>query len=242
MRSERKEKDIGFVSAVSALIAGIKGSTRGKSLYVAPNPRRTPTMSSNPEAPGFLTDVGHANRTLKNGTVLFRAGDRATRLFRLQEGAVRLERTTPDGQLVVTGYLEAGDVFPVASLFSDRYHCDAVVTTGGEVEEYASERVLGKLTGDAKAGVEAVHYLALQIRRQRELIEILRITGADDRVMAWLRTRSRDGVFELPGDAQTLAAQLSMARETLYRSLSRLAKTGRIKRSGSTIRLRRSVV
>lgn len=80
-----------------------------------------------------LFDVIPDHRSLTAGAALFRQGDTSFGIFLLVNGRIRLQRITPDGAAVSIHLARPGELFAEASLFSERYHCDAVAEVGSEV-------------------------------------------------------------------------------------------------------------
>ncbi|WP_051927687.1 cyclic nucleotide-binding domain-containing protein [Ruegeria halocynthiae] len=65
-------------------------------------------------------------RTLVEGETLFRRDDRVAWAFLVRKGRIFLRRALQDGGLLTLHTANAGDLVAEASLFADRYHCDAV--------------------------------------------------------------------------------------------------------------------
>lgn len=80
-------------------------------------------------------------RTLQAGQTLFRMGSRTTGLYELVSGIVRVDSTGREAVLFVA---TAGDTLAEASLFSVRYHCDAVATTRAVVRLYPKPAILAE--------------------------------------------------------------------------------------------------
>jgi len=77
-------------------------------------------------------DAGHQPtarehlRRLNPGEALFRQGDPAAAIFRLESGQIHLLRHTEDGASVLMHVARAGETLAEAALFADAYHCDAI--------------------------------------------------------------------------------------------------------------------
>ncbi len=177
-------------------------------------------------------------RRLGAGEALFRQGDSAQNIFHVVEGRLRLERHTPDGRLVVLHVARAGEFFAEASLFAERYHCDAVAMTQSYVRLYPKGDVLASIAADPAGAEGLLFYMARQLQTLRHRAELRAVRGAVERVVLYLETlRDARSQVELPGALQDIAAELGLSREAFYRALAQLEKSGRIERSGSRIKL-----
>ena len=76
------------------------------------------------------------------------------------------------------------------------------------------------------------------MRSLRALLEIRHIRSADERVHRYLRLKSLAGGLAPDRPVRTIAAEVGLTQETLYRVQSRLEKRGTIEREGRRIRLR----
>ena len=152
---------------------------------------------------------------------LFRQGAETTGLFIVLTGRVHLERVGPNGERFVIHRAEAGTSFAEASIFSEHYHCDAIVIETGEFMRIENTAVL---TAFADVGFARTYgrEAARQIQVQRQLLEIVGIRSADERVMAGL-------VAELPdGKVVDFAALLQLSYEATYRALRKLVERGHV--------------
>jgi CRP/FNR family transcriptional regulator, dissimilatory nitrate respiration regulator len=70
-------------------------------------------------------EAGSTVRVLGPGELLFRQGDLASAIYKVEGGWLRLIRRTVDDHLVIL-YARRDEFFAEASLFADAYHCDAV--------------------------------------------------------------------------------------------------------------------
>ena len=74
-----------------------------------------------------LPDASRHAVRVEKGTILFRHGDTSRAFYFVQKGAVRLVRHSKAGDEITIHQSFPGETFAEASLFSDAYHCDAVV-------------------------------------------------------------------------------------------------------------------
>ncbi len=185
-----------------------------------------------------LAGVTPTVRRLGAGTVLFRQGDAPFGLFRLMTGRISLVRTTPSGAEVPMHTVRAGELFAEASLFSDHYHCDAMVMQRSEVLIYPKTALVLALKQDCDACWAFTAELAQRVQGLRTRLEVSRIRAAPERVLQALRLRSdASGVWILEGTLKKFAEEVGLTHEALYRALAVLERDGRIVRGKSEIRL-----
>ena len=182
-------------------------------------------------------------RKLKTGEALFRLGDKSAGLVEVVAGRVRLTRVDRAGREIVLYVAAPGDTIAEASLFSPRYHCDAIASTDASVRVFPKAAVLAAFAQDPKAAQGFAAMLAHQVMTLRTRLEQRNIRSARERVRHFLALRAgEDGrSVDLAGATlKEVAAELGLSHEALYRTLSALERAGEIRRSGSTITLSRA--
>lgn len=177
-------------------------------------------------------------RELAPDETLFRAGARVSAIFVIETGRLRLVRTSRNGHEVTLLRAGAGEAFAEASLFSERYHCDARADVLTVVLEYPKAVVLRRLAAEPARMMDLLRHLSGQVQALRARAEILSVHGAADRLIAWLRLQARADVVELQTSWKQLAAELGLTHEALYRALKRLEDAQAIEREGTVVRLR----
>lgn len=179
-------------------------------------------------------------RVLGAGETLFRQGDRATAIFEVEQGRLRLIRHTIDNRLVTLHTARAGELFAEAALFADRYHCDAVAAVDSRVRVYPKRALLAAFRSDAALGERFMAVLAHQIHALRSRLEERNIRSARERVLNHLvlAADADSRTLRLDGTLMDLAAEIGLTHEVLYRTLGALEKEGTIIRTRSGIALR----
>lgn len=177
-----------------------------------------------------LPAVGEHHRHLEAGEALFRQGDPAAAIFRVESGQVCLLRHTEDGASVVMHVARPGETFAEAALFSDAYHCDAIAQTSSRVSVIRKRDLLRDVRRDPTQVLTLAHAMAGQVRDLRARLEIRNIRGADQRLLAWLRIKAsgKPPIVELDRTWTQVAEEIGLTREAVYRALSRLRRTGHI--------------
>ena len=158
---------------------------------------------------------------MKQGDVLFRQGDATFGLFVVISGCVHLERVAPNGERIVIHRALDGASFAEASIFSETYHCDAVVIQPGTVVRIDKAAVLEAFS-DADFARDYGRQATKQVQQQRQILEIVAIKSAEERVLAGLAA----GLLQ--GTVTDFAAQLHLTHEATYRALRRLVDSGRV--------------
>jgi CRP/FNR family transcriptional regulator, dissimilatory nitrate respiration regulator len=101
-----------------------------------------------PDALPRSLEAGSAARVVAPGELLFRQGDRATAIYKVESGRLRLIRRTVDDHLVILHTAHRGEFFAEASLLADAYHCDAVAAAQSRVRVYPKAIVMEALRTD----------------------------------------------------------------------------------------------
>ncbi|WP_218918056.1 Crp/Fnr family transcriptional regulator [Noviherbaspirillum massiliense] len=170
-------------------------------------------------------------RTLRAGTALFRQGDQPFAVFRLMSGQMRLLRVTPNGAQVPMHTVGPGELFAEASLFSPRYHCNAVATKDSTVLVYPKGEIVRQLKADPEEMWKFAAELAHRVQGLRTRLEVRQIRSAPERVLQALCLRCEaSGRWKQDGTLKQFAEELGLTHEALYRALTRLEQDGRITR------------
>src|SRR6266446_5258679 len=135
-------------------------------------------------------DAGSVVRDLAEGEVLFRQGDRAAAIYKVESGRLRLVRRTLDDHLVILHTARRGEFFAEASLFADAYHCDAVAAAPSRVRVYPKARVTAALRAEPGLAEAFMARLAHQLQDLRARMELRNIRSARERVLQYLRLRA----------------------------------------------------
>ncbi len=170
---------------------------------------------------------------------LFRSGDRVRRMFYVLEGRLNMIRTLENGQELVVQRAGPGDLLAEASLFADRYHCDAVGETAARCAAYDKQAVIDALH-NPEISMSVLRIYSQEIRNLRSQIELRNIKRADDRVAAFLSMLPRDrGGWCDPNHAwKDIARTIGLTHEACYRALAALVREKRLEKSGGRYRLK----
>ncbi len=165
-------------------------------------------------------------RTIECENALFHQGESTRGLYFLLSGAVQLQRVTEAGHQIVVLKATPNETFAEASLFHRTYHCTAVATQYSEVIECSKTVVINRYREDSTFAYAMSERFAHQVQHTRARLELFSIRSADERVFRALV----DGM--LTGSVRSLADEIGLSSEVVYRSLASLTKNGRIKKIG----------
>ncbi len=169
---------------------------------------------------------------------LFRQGQPPRFMYFVRRGEVVLERAGERGEPVVLQRVGHGFVAE-ASLQADRYHCDARVTRPGEAVALPLEQVRAALMQDAAFALRWITMLGGEVRRLRARCERLSLRGVDARLIHFIESEGVDGCVHIASGLKSLAVELAVTHEALYRTLARLGRTGAVVRDGAWLRIAR---
>jgi CRP/FNR family transcriptional regulator, dissimilatory nitrate respiration regulator len=180
---------------------------------------------------------------LKAGEPLFRLGAETLGLCEVLTGHVRLARVDRSGREVVLHVAGPGETLAEASLFSPRYHCDAIANTRAVVRIYPKREVMAAFQANPTAAQAFAAALARQVMALRTRLEQRNIRSARERVRHVLALIvGPDGrTVVLRGTLKDLAAEIGLTHEALYRTLAALERSGEIKRRDDKILLLKRV-
>lgn len=186
-----------------------------------------------------LSERPAAGRRLDTGETLFRTGDPVRFLYVVVQGRLRLLRRGATGSEITLHRAGSGESLAEASLFAERYHCDAVAETRSELRAYPKPAIVSDLTAHPERMRILLQHFAGQIQALRARVEILNLRNAADRVLVYLQLHWPDGSDQLVIDQswKQLASELGITHEAMYRALARLERTGVLYRDGATVRL-----
>lgn len=158
-------------------------------------------------------------RKLAEGTLLFHQGDKVETLFFVLSGEIRLIRYQADGSSITLQRAKAGNLVAEASLYSSHYHCHALTQQATGVLVLPKSAVLKQLRTDPELALNWASYLAREVQQARFRSELLSLKTVAARLDAWLNWQSAD--LPAKGEWKTLAEQLGVSPEALYREIAR---------------------
>lgn len=166
------------------------------------------------------------------GETLFKQGKKPTRMWYVTHGEVVLQRPGRQGESVVLQRTRRGFVAE-ASLESTRYHCDALVTASGLVVAIPLEALRRALATDSDFAGRWIAMLNQEVKRLRAQCERLSLKGVKQRLLHLIETEGGDGRLPLGSGLKSIAAELGVTHEALYRAVAELENKGVVRRQES---------
>jgi CRP/FNR family transcriptional regulator len=166
---------------------------------------------------------------------LFHQGTPLRSLFLVCRGAVKTQRVTSAGGMVVTAFHLPGEMVGLDALGDPEYCCDAVATVDSEVCKLNVARLLGHCAGQPAIHAWLIRRIGAYLRqkdadlswatRMRTDERVLRFfVGLDRRLNGAVGAAGRE--TRLPMKKQDVARYLHMTPETLSRNLAKLRDDG----------------
>jgi len=170
---------------------------------------------------------------LSKGRKLFERGQKAGKIYSISSGKIRLVRATQEGNTAIMHIGLSGETIAEAALFSDVYHCDAIVDEESTVIAYDTELIIDALKQDANLSLRLVECLSRQVQQLRTLAEIRSIRSARNRIIEYLEYIAHpEKTAKIPGTLKDCACRLGLTHETFYRKLAELENNAEIRRDG----------
>jgi CRP-like cAMP-binding protein len=164
----------------------------------------------------------------KNEAVLHH-GDKASELWLILSGWVKLTRQTPDGKESVVGLCSDGDLFGEAALFRNAnypYFAE-IISDKAELLAVPCEAILHMTTQDASLSASIMALLNERVAHARLQLEHMTTMSAAQRLGCFLlrlcRSQTKGRItLQIPVEKHVLATYLGMKPETLSRALQQL--------------------
>lgn len=185
-------------------------------------------------------------RRLRRDEILFVAGDEASGLFVIVEGAVRAFREGLDGREQVIHVERAGATIAELPVFDDKPYPSTVAAEEDSLVLFLSKNDVRQLCLEhPRIALAALKVLATRLRRCAELVESLSLCEVDQRLARWLLTEARARGRRTPEGLevtlaltnQQIASRIGSVREVVSRALSRLQGNGFITIDGRAVKI-----
>ncbi|MBU3748355.1 MAG: Crp/Fnr family transcriptional regulator [Burkholderiaceae bacterium] len=176
---------------------------------------------------------------IKKNERVFLAGTIPFWMYYVISGEVTLERSGLHGESVVLQRTRQGFVSE-ASLKVSRYHCDAIAITDTHVIKVPVKALACALDEDLAFAGRWINMLNAEVRRLRLHLERLSMKSIRERLIHLIETEGEGGQFATPSGLKTLAGELGITHEALYRTISRLESDKVLRRDANQMVLIRS--
>ena len=167
--------------------------------------------------------------SVKKGSLLFQTGKKPELMFFVLSGEVTLERLSHHGDPVVLQRTRYGFVSE-ASLQSTKYHCDGRVVANSEIIQIPLSVLADALNSDSAFAARWIRMLNQEVKRLRLQCERLSMKSVKDRVLHLIDTEGKNGQYQVTSGLKSLAGELGVTHEALYRTLALLVKNKTIRR------------
>jgi CRP-like cAMP-binding protein len=175
----------------------------------------------------------------QKGERLFATGSKPVNMFFIERGEVILERIGAQGNSTVLQRTRHGFVGE-ASLQSARYHCDGKVIAVSEITQIPIKHVRAAMDSDPAFASRWIAMLNREVKRLRLQCERMSLTKVQDRLLHLLETEGVGGKYVLGSGLKSLACELGVTHEALYRCVANLEKEARLVREAGYLKLTQS--
>lgn len=166
-----------------------------------------------------IVPMGGAPRALNENSFLFHQSEPVKSVFIVMEGLVELTRCQLDGTSIVLQRAECRTVLAEASVYSERYHCDAIVKLPSQYIEIPKKRFRQGLHKDQEFADLWTAHLSREMQSARYRSEILARKTVAERLDGWLAWKG--GALPRKGQWKSIAEQIGVSPEALYRELAK---------------------
>jgi CRP-like cAMP-binding protein len=163
-------------------------------------------------------------RVLSKGEMLFKQGAKPETLFYIVSGEAVLSRISGHGESTVLQRCKTG-FLSEASLLSEKYHCDAFATQSGLAITIPIQAIRNALK-ESDFAIKWVALLSREIMRLRTQSERLGLKDIKSKLLHLIETEGTQGTLTLQSDFKSIASEISVTHEALYRTISALEKDG----------------
>ena len=206
---------------------------RGTPMSPPPDPVRTALAACTPLAdlPPEMVDTTAERvwlRTLATDEAVYRAGDPGDAMFVVASGKIAARLHSPDGDAVDVTAVRVGALFGYLELFDGgRRSADAIAVAPSRVAVIPAAAAVRLFSASPELVLALARDMARIVREHTETLHEQAFYPAHARLARYLLAAAEDdGCVRLEGPQVLLAQRLGIARQTLSRSLHRLATDG----------------
>ena len=189
------------------------------------------------EVSKFFTGHQLQEKQLAEGDVLFWQGSAIDYVYFVQSGEIRSERYLMEGRELVFFKAKKGNILCEESLYFDKYLYTGVASENTTVVAIPHD-VFRQVSADNQEFTKQI--IRCMSRRYEESLmsrEILMIKSAEHRLLAWLNylMPTDDLSIDFSKKMGTIASEIGLTRESIYRAFKKLENNGKIKRNQGLI-------
>lgn len=183
-------------------------------------------------APLLKQCVAHA---FNKGDYLFHLGNIPEYMFFIVSGEAILSRTSSHGEITTLQRCKGG-FLSEASLLTDVYHCDAIATHAGTAIALPI-KVFRDALKKEDFSLKWVKLLSREIMRLRTQSERLGLKDIKSKLIHLIETEGKQGALQLQSDYKSLASEIGVTHEALYRAIAALEKEGLLRKQSNSLEL-----
>ncbi|WP_215384350.1 Crp/Fnr family transcriptional regulator [Polynucleobacter sp. AP-Kolm-20A-A1] len=184
--------------------------------------------------PKGLLGQCHAHH-FEKGDYLFHQGKKPEYMFFIVSGEAVLTRISSHGEPTTLQRCKGGFVSE-ASLLVDAYHCDVIATHNGQAITLPIKS-LREALADSKFSMKWVQLLSKEIMRLRTQSERLGLKDIRSKLIHLIETEGKQGVLTLQSDFKSMASEIGVTHEALYRAIATLEKEGLLEKHPDSLEL-----
>ena len=154
-------------------------------------------------------------------------------MFFIVAGEATLTRAGVHAQTTILQRTKGG-FLSEASLLTDHYHCDALITQTGQAIAMPIADLKAALN-QAEFALAWVQLLSKEIMRLRTQSKRLGLKSIKDKLIHLILTEGRDGVLNIQSDLKSIASEIGVTHEALYRAVAQLEREGVVSKQSSAI-------
>jgi len=189
--------------------------------------------------PKGLLGQCHAHH-FEKGDYLFHQGKKPEYMFFIVSGEAVLTRVSSHGETTILQRCKGGFVSE-ASLLVDAYHCDAIATHNGQAITLPIKSLRDALA-DSKFSMKWVQLLSKEIMRLRTQSERLGLKDIRSKLIHLIETEGKNGVLILQSDFKSMASEIGVTHEALYRAIATLEKEGLLEKHPDSLELLKKII
>ncbi len=176
-------------------------------------------------------------REVSDREVIFLEGSPADSIFYVESGCVKLVIHPQDGKRLTLYRARQGEVFVEDHLMLDTYNVTAIADQDTVLQYVSKQLILDEIQSRPEIAMRYIECLGGRYYALRVSYERLGITSAKLRVLHLLASMSAEehGPLDLAGRMKSLADDLNLTPEAVYRALRDLEKEGFVQRDDGTI-------
>ncbi|HAF45192.1 MAG: hypothetical protein A2100_02310 [Sideroxydans sp. GWF2_59_14] len=175
-----------------------------------------------------------ATITLGKGSYLFKAGRKPACMYFVVSGELTLERPGAQGESIILQRTRQGFAAE-ASLQSASYHCDAKAVADTVIVSIPIRELRTMLEQDPAFALRWISMLNRELKRLRLQCERLSLNTVQDRLCHLIETEGRGGRYPMGSGLKSIARELGVSHEALYRCVASLEKGGKLHRVGGDL-------